>query len=216
MTILLVRHGQTTFNAEGRLQGRVDAPLTELGRVQAKAMGRLVRRIILEEPGAWRLVSSPLGRARETAAHIAAATGLEVELDARVAEVSFGPWDGRLREELLAAYPQARGPGAHLFVSPEAESYDAVRTRLASFLEEQASSRGEALVVVSHGVAGRVLRGIYAGLSRDEALALQAPQDALFRLMAGAVERLEPDQSLSRTAASATPAAAPSRKAPAM
>lgn len=216
MTILLVRHGQTTFNAEGRLQGRVDAPLTRLGRAQARAMGLLVSRTIAETPGAWRLVSSPLGRALETAAYIRAATGLEVEVDARLAEVSFGPWDGRLREDLLAAHPHATGPGAHLFLSPEAESFEAVAARMTSFLQERAGTPGEGLVLVSHGVAGRVLRGIYAGLSRDETLAQEAPQDALFRLRSGAVERLEPDQSLSRTAASATPAAAPSRKAPAM
>ncbi|MGH6997837.1 MAG: phosphoglycerate mutase family protein, partial [Phenylobacterium sp.] len=62
--IYLVRHGQTHFNAEGRMQGHLDSPLTALGRAQASAIGRLLRDLIGKADG-WRLVSSPLGRAQD-------------------------------------------------------------------------------------------------------------------------------------------------------
>ena len=65
--------------------------------------------------------------------------------------------------------------------------------RLGDWLGE-ATAGGRDLVVVSHGVAGRILRGLYAGLSREEALALDVPQDAVFRLEGGRVERIDADR----------------------
>ena len=84
--LILVRHGQTLTNAEGRLQGRSDPPLTELGRTQASALASVVH-------GATRVVCSPLRRARETAA--ALGLGLPVEVDDRWIEISYGELEGR-------------------------------------------------------------------------------------------------------------------------
>ena len=98
--IYLVRHGETAFNRERRVQGHVDSALTELGVRQAHAVGRLLKDLIRGEPG-WRIVSSPLGRARSTAEIVASKLGgLPVELDERLKEMSWGPFDGRLRSEL--------------------------------------------------------------------------------------------------------------------
>ena len=84
--ILLVRHGRTQVNASGRLQGRADAPLDDLGRAQASALGTAL------PPGA-RIVASPLRRARQTAELIAGER--PVETDERWIELDYGDWDGR-------------------------------------------------------------------------------------------------------------------------
>jgi len=106
--IYLARHGQTVFNAEGRMQGHLDSSLTALGQAQARAMGDLLAGLI-ETPAGWRLISSPLGRAQATARTIAARVGLTPEIDHRLIEVSFGEWDGRLRADLRAEFPEAFG-----------------------------------------------------------------------------------------------------------
>ena len=78
--ILLVRHGETQWNVERRMQGQKDSPLTERGRRQAQAMAALVAGIVRREAGDWRLVASPLGRAQATAAMIAEAAGLNLDV----------------------------------------------------------------------------------------------------------------------------------------
>ncbi|MFN9927751.1 MAG: histidine phosphatase family protein [Phenylobacterium sp.] len=117
--ILLVRHGQTEFNRERRLQGRMDSPLTELGLRQAEAVGELLAGMIRPEDG-WMLASSPLGRARDTATVIGARLGLTVMLDDRLIEVSWGSREGRLRSELEADYPDTFGRTGWAFDAPEA------------------------------------------------------------------------------------------------
>lgn len=85
--LILARHGQTVPNKEGKLLGRLDAPLTELGRDQAAAVARAVRTMW---PDATRVVTSPLQRARDTAAML----GLPVTVDERWVEVDYGIYDG--------------------------------------------------------------------------------------------------------------------------
>ena len=84
--LILVRHGESTGNADGLLLGRIDAPLTERGRDQARSVGPLVR-------SATRVISSPLRRALDTAE--ALGTGLPIEVDERWIEVDYGEFDGR-------------------------------------------------------------------------------------------------------------------------
>jgi broad specificity phosphatase PhoE len=87
--IAFVRHGQTELNRAGRLQGRIDVPLSALGAEQAAALGRGYA----AEPVA-RVLSSPLQRARDTAGAIAGAHGIAVEVDERLIELDYGDWDG--------------------------------------------------------------------------------------------------------------------------
>ena len=104
--IFLIRHGQTQFNREGRLQGRLDSELTQLGVEQARRMGRILRDFV-EDPAAWRIASSPLRRAQHTAEIVREETGLgrPIELDERIAEVSGGEWEGLTRDEDPGAAP---------------------------------------------------------------------------------------------------------------
>jgi broad specificity phosphatase PhoE len=187
--IYLVRHGQTRFNAEQRMQGHLDSPLTDLGHAQAKAMADRLRREITD-PAGWRLVVSPLGRTQATAAYIAEALGLTVELEPRIMELNCGGFEGRLRAEVIAGVPEAdRGAGFY-FHGPQAESYEALDARVGSWLGDLPPEPRRRVIAVSHGVSGRLIRGRYLGLAREAAVALEAPQDSVFRLSAGAVEKL--------------------------
>ena len=188
--IYLVRHGETEFNAERRQQGHLDSPLTTLGRAQGAAIGRLLRDLI-DEPDGWRLISSPLGRAQATAGLIAEALGLPIETDRRVIEVSFGEWDGRLRDELAAEHPETFGRGGWQFAAPGGESYESVEARVGDWLASLPPEPQRKVIVVSHGGSGRVVRGAYLGLPRAETLAQEVPQDAVFRLASGSVERID-------------------------
>lgn len=191
MTIYLVRHGQTEFNAAGRYQGRLDSPLTALGRTQAARVGTLLATLV--GPGA-RLVSSPLGRAMATAAIIADQAGLPAAFtDERLVEISLGSWDGMTDEDIEFTHPGARNGTDRWnwhFASPDGERYEELAARAGTWLAEAVASTAP-IVAVSHGVTGRMIRGLHAGLPRDEALRLEVPQDAVFRLDEHGVVRID-------------------------
>ena len=190
--IYLCRHGETAFNRERRLQGRNESELTALGQRQAEAMADLLHDLIARDAASpWRIVASPLHRTRATAAAIGARLGLPVEIDERLVEIDVGDWSGRLRDDVAREHPELFRTPEWFFAGPGGETYEDIMSRVGGWLAEQASEPERRLIVVSHGVAGRMLRGAYAGLSRTEVLAQDVPQDAIFRLMGGQVERLE-------------------------
>lgn len=193
--IYLVRHGETEFNAERRQQGHMDSPLTALGRAQAQAVGHLLKRQVGDEAG-WRIVASPLGRAQHTAQIIGEALGLPVETDPRVIEVSFGQWDGRLRDELAVEFPDTFGRGGWQFAAPGGETYESVEHRINDWLADLPPEPQRKIIVVCHGGSGRVVRGAYLGLPRAETWTQDVPQDAVFRLASGAVERFDCERSV--------------------
>lgn len=189
--IYLVRHGQTEFNRERRIQGHVDSPLTELGVRQAGAVGGLLRDLI-REPEGWRLISSPLGRAHATAEIIAGRLGgLPIEFDDRLKEMSWGAHDGRLRVELEAENPETFGKTGWAFDAGSGESYEAVATRVGGWLASLPPEPERKIIAVSHGISGRVLRGLYADLDRDASAQQDVPQDAVFLLQHGGVGRID-------------------------
>lgn len=189
--IYLCRHGQTQFNREGRFQGQTESDLTALGRAQARAMGDLLADLVTREPSdAWRIVASPLRRARHTAEAIAERTGLPLSFDERLLEISVGDWSGRLREDIRRDNPELFASYEWAFRAPGGETFEDVTARVAGWLADQAPEGQRRLIVVSHGVAGRLLRGAYAGLSRAEVIGQDIPQDAIFRLSNGQIDRL--------------------------
>lgn len=191
--IYLARHGETVWNRDQRFQGQLDSPLTPRGLDQARRMGETLSRRIRERAG-WTIVASPLGRARRTAGIIAAILGVadtRIETDRRLMEVDFGSWAGLSHEEIEACSPGALDGATRddwYFLSPDGETYDAMRARIAAWLAETGAR--DKLIVVAHGVTGRILRGLYLGLAKEATLALEVPQDAIFRLSGGAVERI--------------------------
>ncbi len=124
----LLRHGETEFNLEGRLQGQQDSPLTARGRAQARGHGALLKTLIAE-PGTWRVVASPLGRTMDTARLACAELGLPetaIETDARLMEIAYGEWEGQTYAEIEAYYPDhwaARQHDPWGFIVPGGESY---------------------------------------------------------------------------------------------
>lgn len=190
MTILLLRHGETEWNRERRNQGRLDSPLTGRGIAQACASGRLLAG--LPEAVAAPIVASPQGRARRTAEIIREQLGRAgaLRIDDRLRELTLGSWDGLTYTEI-----EARSPGIFAddgpewcFRAPDGESYDAFAARVGEWLGEQ--DEAAPIIVVSHGLVSRVLRGLYGGVPRAVALALPVPQDRIYRLSAGTIEQL--------------------------
>ncbi len=155
--LLLIRHGETDWNAEGRYQGQADPPLNATGWEQAGALAEALRGTALEA-----IYSSDLRRARQTADLLAAATGAPLLLEPRLREVGLGEWEGQPFRDIQSRHPdllrQRREDPLH-FAPPGGETVLALRHRLLSALNDIAAShpRGSA-ALVSHGFALAVLK----------------------------------------------------------
>lgn len=183
--IVLLRHGETELNVQGRLQGRSQANLTEAGRSYAQDTARVLSREIGESDCV--VFTSPLTRALETTEIISAElSGLKkTVVDDRISEIDFGRWDGLTYDEIDAGWPGARDgglPGEWYFKAPGGEGFDAFQFRLARFLEDVTNDPNEHKIIVSHGLAGRVLRGVHADLSTPDTMFLPVPSKAFFIL----------------------------------
>jgi len=189
--IYLIRHGQTEMNREGRFQGRLDSPLTALGEDQARRVGARLRALAAEVGGDWAIEASPLGRTRRTAELIAERMGLAVRRhDPRLAEVDFGPWEGLTRAEIVALRPDLASTEKFFLRCPDGETYEALSERVGAWMAE-ADASGEHLIAVTHAGVGRMMRGLYLGLTLDELRELDTPQDVVFRFAAGRIERVD-------------------------
>lgn len=141
--IILVRHGQTEANAEGRLQGRTDRELSADGRVQAAALAA-----VLATSGATRVVSSPLRRATQTASPIADALGVGVEVEPDLIELDYGDWDDVPIADIGPDH-WARWRADVAFAPPGGESLLTVRFRVERWLRS-ALGTDDTIVAVSH------------------------------------------------------------------
>lgn len=191
--IYLMRHGQTVWNAEQRLQGRMDSPLTTAGVEQALAFGRRLR-TLLPDPAAARTVASPLSRAWQTAVLAVSEMGVDpasIELDARLVEHAFGAWEGLNWAEVQRDHAEsvaARMADKWNVAAPGGESYRDVAARAGDWLADVDMARPT--LTVCHGVTARVIRGLYAGLSQEATMALPEPQDRIFKLADGGIEEI--------------------------
>ncbi len=173
--ILFVRHGETSYNAQNRLQGQRDIPLNGKGREQASAVGRSLRGELsgeltrLDAAGAF--YASPLMRTRQTMELARAAMGLAPEryrLCATLKELTFGDWEGLTWSEVEArdaAAARAREADKWNFAPPRGESYAMLVERVRPWL---AARRGDCFVA-SHGGVARAFMVILAGASSAEA-----------------------------------------------
>lgn len=147
-TILLVRHGETDWNRERRIQGHTDRPLNETGKAQAEA---LAEQLAGEPVDA--VYSSDLLRAHETARIIARGKGLEVTTVPDLRERDFGTWEGLTDEEALLRFPQAQS--GHW---GDAETPEQMGRRVVEALRRIAAGHpGRRVVVVAHGGPLRAL-----------------------------------------------------------
>ena len=147
-TLLLVRHGETDWNAEGRLQGHTDRPLNDYGRRQAAV---LAEELAGREIGA--IYASDLARARETAEIVAARIGLPVALDVGLREKNWGSWEGLT-------------PSERDRVEYEGETTESHRSRVLHAVHRIAERHpGEEVVVVTHGGSLRRVQASVLGMA---------------------------------------------------
>jgi alpha-ribazole phosphatase len=143
----LVRHGETEWNAENRICGRSDVPLSEAGRRQAKSLAERLKTIPFEA-----LYSSPLKRALETARLISESVGLEPILDERLVELDYGQWEGKTLAEIMKNDPRTfrawdADPGQ--LAPPGGESGLEAQQRVVSFLDFLAAKHPQGHVLVA-------------------------------------------------------------------
>jgi probable phosphoglycerate mutase len=170
LTIYFVRHGETDWNREARLQGQRDVPLNARGRAQAAETGRRLAEL-LPDVAALDFVASPLGRTRETMEILREAMGLAPDayrLEDGLKELTFGRWEGLTWREVRAREAAAaarRENDKWNFVPPEGESYAMLAERVVPL----ARGLDGDTVVVSHGGVARALLAGLAGVAEHQA-----------------------------------------------
>lgn len=171
--LLLLRHGQTAWNLEGRVQGQLDIPLDETGLLQAEKVAPVIAGL---RPG--RIVSSDLARARTTAEKVAEAASLELRLDPRLREFDLGERSGTTLAEYAASHADefALYRAGHYEVVPGGESREDVVGRFMPALAEalEATEPGGLTVVVAHGAAIKVSLVAWLGWPKEAVLSLHA------------------------------------------
>ncbi|HCL64386.1 MAG TPA: histidine phosphatase family protein [Rhizobium sp.] len=186
MLIYLIRHGQTDWNAEGRLQGQQDIPLNDLGRSQARRNGERLASELRDQAADFDYVASPLGRTRETMELLRAAMGLDpaaYRIEPRLMELSFGDWQGSTLAELQRETPErveARATEKWDFIPPgeAAESYEILSWRVGSWL----TSVDRPTVCVSHGGVVRSVFRLIGNWSKEDACEMNVPQDRILKI----------------------------------
>ena len=189
-----VRHGETDFNSEGRLQGRRDTVLNAHGRRQAAECGALLHDLFVRDrrrPGDFEYVSSPLKRARETMEILRATLGLEphdYEIDARLIEIAYGEWEGLTLPEI-----EARNAGILMqrdrdkwdFAPPGGESYRQLATRI----DDWYRSLTRDTVVAAHGGGVRALMALFKVVTEEQATHAQIEQGIVYVFADGRFSR---------------------------
>ena len=166
-TLLIIRHGETVWNAEHRFQGHGDSPLTETGRNQVAALGRRMKAINFDA-----LVSSDLGRTRQTASIIADFTGHAVQFDNRLRERNYGVLEGltvpEIREKHSGVYDKFNTDDPD-YILPGGESHRQHYQRNVAFFEELLTGKlGAKVAAIAHGgVLDSIFRYV-AGLPLDQ------------------------------------------------
>jgi broad specificity phosphatase PhoE len=156
--LLIVRHGETDWNAELRFQGHADRSLNETGRAQARALADELADVEAEA-----IYSSDLARARETAEIVGDRLGLPVVELRELREIDVGSWEGLTRDEVAAKFPEDSRGWRH------GETYDELAARVLPALERIARAHpGGRVVVVGHGGTMRTLRAHMARMTVDE------------------------------------------------
>ncbi len=173
-TIYFIRHGETDWNLEGRLQGQKDIPLNDVGRVQAEEAGRKLRTLVPHyEDLAY--IASPMTRTRETMEILRRTLGLHPEsyrLDERLVELTFGSWEGMTWKEVRRAEPSLaalREQDKWHYAPPGGgESYAMLVDRIRPFLDDLTRDTA----VVAHGGVARAFLSIACGVNSRQAASM--------------------------------------------
>jgi broad specificity phosphatase PhoE len=189
-----IRHGETDWNVDGRLQGRHDPDLNARGRRQAATCADILRDLLAHDgqsPAAYGYVASPLQRARQTAEIMRAALGLvpgDYRIDPRLAEIAFGEWEGLTFREIRSRAPQAlaaRERDKWHFVPPGGESYAQVALRMREWYDALAGDT----VVIAHGGTARALIAVLGIAPPADAPSIDIGQGIVYRFADGSMSR---------------------------
>jgi broad specificity phosphatase PhoE len=192
--LYFVRHGETDWNAERRLQGRRDIPLNALGRRQAARCGDLLCNLLAVSgatPQQFAFTASPLSRARETMEILRTELGVppdDYTTDARLAELSFGKWEGLTYKEVRAldrAVLATRERDKWNFQPPGGESYAQLLVRVREWHD---GITGNA-IIAAHGGVARVLLVLYGVKPPAEAPLGDVAQGVVYEFVPGSVNR---------------------------
>jgi broad specificity phosphatase PhoE len=170
-TLFLIRHGQTTWNVEHRLPGRLPGiELTETGREQAKRLAEALRPLPLSA-----IISSPLERATETARYLAEGRTLTIQLEPDLMDIELGHWSGQNRDELSKSDPIWKAFLRNPLVGPEdVETFPELEQRAVRAVERwlKKESTGPYPAFVTHADVIKVLIAHYSGLDASRARSL--------------------------------------------
>ncbi|AXI48905.1 histidine phosphatase family protein [Sulfitobacter sp. SK012] len=172
--LYILRHGETDWNATGRLQGRFDSPLTQRGVAQAKAQNSILGR---HDLAGFKAISSPQGRAFRTAEIALEGVCADIQTDARLSEIGLGDWAGMDRGALIRS--EKVRSGFDLYErAPNGEGFDVLYARCDAFLGTLTGPS----VLVTHGITSRMLRVILLGKSLAELRKIEGGQGIVFYL----------------------------------
>lgn len=194
MKILLARHGETPWNAEGRYQGQVDIPLSDLGIAQANALGERLKSLRID-----RAVASPLSRATRTAQlALGAPRAARLGFDPGLLEIAHGEWEGLLASEIAARDPDRlrawrEAPETVLMPGAGGESLQMVLDRAWPALARACAGLGadDTLLVVAHDAVNRVLLARILGLPLARLWTFRQAPTTLNLLQGDSVDALE-------------------------
>ena len=172
--LLLVRHGETDWNREGRFQGQIDIPLNATGRCQAEAAGRFLAPVTIN-----RAYTSCMARPRQTAeAILASHPGVPLTSSAGLVEIGHGLWEGRLEQDIAAGWPELlakwkRAP--HTVQMPEGETLQEVSERSLGTWQRIAASldSSETALVVAHDAVNKTILCDLLGLGPADIWAIK-------------------------------------------
>lgn len=187
--IFVLRHGETEFNADKKLQGHCNSSLTSKGSDQARRVGTTLKQYV--ENRSFRVYSSTLGRALQTSQIVCEELNYSYEnlnKEPRLKEFSLGEWEQRTIPSLEQEVPNLLAQNDWYLQAPNCETYESVRERLSSWLSDV--THDEDIVVVSHGLTGIVLRGLLLGMDYTQVWQQDLPQDAFFIIEDGRITRV--------------------------
>lgn len=193
MNILLVRHGETAWNREGRYQGRTDIPLSETGQAQVASLGKRLAATPIKVAYA-----SPLSRAKNTAEAILAGRTIPLWLDAGLLEISHGEWEGQLASDVEISHAEMFGvwkssPGRSSPAGPGAETLGDVETRAWAVLEKACRELGDSdtALIAAHDAVNRVILCRVLGLPLERVWKFRQAPAALNVLSGPSVAELQ-------------------------
>ena len=184
--LYVLRHGQTEWNAEHRIQGRLDSPLTTKGRAQAGLQNAILKGCDLT---GFAMFSSPQGRAFHTASIALDGRCAEIDTDRRLSEIACGDWDGLKRADLMPDGVADESEESALDFydrAPRGEGFIGLHARCSAFL---ADLRGPS-VLITHGITSRMLRLIVLGWDISQIGELPGGQGIVFYLESGEMKQL--------------------------